>query len=281
MRTGRLIPLLAALAAAVVLPAPAGAEARTLDTAFSSRALGGTLRFEVYLPTGYATGGLRYPVVYFLHGLPSQPTAYRNVRFVERALDAVGSPAILVVPQAARAGEPDPEYVDRGPGDRWATAVADELPRVVDARFRTIADRRGRALVGYSAGGYGAMHLALRHLDAFSVVESWSGYFHPTDPTGTKPLELGSADRDARADVHRQLGAVRGRLRSLPTYIAFYVGRADRRFAAENRQLDRELSAAGVPHVFRLYPGGHGWSLWRRHAPAWLALALAHLAPAR
>ena len=91
------------------------------------------------------------------------------------------------------------------------------------------------------------MHLALEHLDEFSVVESWSGYFHPTDPTGTKPLDLGSAARTARADVHRQIPAARAELRPLPTFIAFYVGRDDWRFSAENEQLNRELSAGGHP----------------------------------
>jgi len=277
----RRLPLLLALLAAALLPAAGAASTRLLDTSYTSRALGGTLHFEVYLPAGYDTSGLRYPVVYFLHGLPSQPYAYRSVRFVERALDTVGRPAILVVPQGARAGESDPEYVNHGPGDRWGTAIARELPRVVDARFRTIATRGGRALVGVSAGGYGAMHLTLAHLDTFSVVESWSGYFHPTDPTGMKPLDLGSADRDTKADVHQQLTAVRQQLRTLPTFIAFYVGRADRRFAAENELLNQELSAAGVAHVFRLYNGGHEQTLWTSQAPAWLRLALAHLAPAR
>ena len=280
MRPGHLIPLLALVAAAAFLPADAGAATRRLDTSYTSQALGGRLHFEVYLPRGYAGSGQRYPVVYFLHGLPSGPKAYRSVRFVERALDAAGDPAILVVPQAARPGESDPEYVNHGSGDRWGTAIAEELPRVVDARYRTIAARRGRALVGLSAGGYGAMHLALAHLGEFAVVESWSGYFHPTDPTGTKPLSLGSADRDAKADVHEQLAAERSRLRALSTFIAFYVGRSDWRFAAENRQLDQELRAAGVRHVFRVYAGGHDQRLWQRHAPAWLALALAHLAPA-
>ena len=140
--------------------------------------------------------------------------------------------------------------------------------------------RTGRALVGVSAGGYGAMHLALQHLDQFSVVESWSGYFHPTDPTGTKPLDLGSAAANAHADVHRQLQSNRARLKSLPTYIAFYVGSDDSRFLAENRQLNRELSQAGIPHVFRVYPGGHDQALWQRYAAPWLTLALDHLAPA-
>jgi S-formylglutathione hydrolase FrmB len=249
---------------------------RQRDAGFHSRAIGQTLHYVVYLPARYATSGLRYPVVYFLHGLPSSATAYRGVGFVEQALDASKRPAILVAPQGARFDEPDPEYVDHGPGDRWETAIARELPQIVDARYRTIPSRDARALVGLSAGGFGAMHLALAHLGEFSAVESWSGYFHPTDPTGTKAIDLGAAN-----DVHRQLGAVRARLVGLPTYIAFYVGSGDSRFAAENEQLNQELGRARIPHTFRFYPGGHGQALWARYAAPWLSLALAHLVPPR
>ena len=281
MRRLRAHAALVAAVAAGALASPASGATRTIDTSFGSSALGGRLHFEVYLPAGYTTSGLRYPVIYFLHGLPADPGTYEGVRYVERALDEVGYPAILVVPQGARAGEPDPEYVNHGPGRDWASAIARELPRVVDSRFRTIASRDGRALVGVSAGGYGAMHLALRHLSTYSVVESWSGYFHPTDPTGTKAISLGRPDRDAKADVHEQAAAEKASLRTERTYIAFYVGRGDRRFAAENEQLDRELTAAGIPHVFRLFAGGHDQTLWQSHAPMWLGLAVAHLAPAR
>jgi len=250
--------------------------ARTRDTGFQSVALNGTLHFEITLPADYATSGKRYPVVYFLHGLPSGSDAYRNVGFVQRALDAAGRPAILVVPQGSRPGQPDPEYLDQGPGRNWETAIANELPRVVDSHFRTIRARSGRALIGVSAGGYGAMHLALAHLASFSVVESWSGYFRPTDPTGTQLLDLGSDHDNDDANVHRQLA----RLKRLKTFVAFYVGKGDTRFAAENEQLNQELSRAGVPHVFRLYAGGHDQSLWSRYAAPWLSLALSHLAPA-
>jgi S-formylglutathione hydrolase FrmB len=280
----RLLPntaLLLSVVAAGLLPSQASSATRIVDSGFTSRALGGRLGFEAYLPPGYDSSGLRYPVVYFLHGLPASSATYESVRFVERALDRAGRPAILVVPQGARAGEPDPEYVNHGSGDDWADAIALELPRVVDSRFRTIPSRSGRALVGVSAGGYGAMHLALRNLGEFSVVESWSGYFHPTDPTGTTPISLGSRDRDARADVHEQLAADRARLRAGKTFIAFYVGRGDTRFAAENVRLDRELALAGVPHLFREFAGGHEQRLWQSHAPAWLGLALLHLGRAR
>jgi enterochelin esterase-like enzyme len=271
----------AVAAAAFAALAPAAAPGtRRIDTGYSSRALRGTLHFEVYLPAGYASSGERYPVVYFLHGLPAAAVSYQAVRFVERALDEVGRPAILVVPQGARAGETDPEYVDHRSGDNWADAISLELPRVVDSRYRTIASRSGRALVGVSAGGYGAMHLALRELASFSVVESWSGYFHPTDPTGTVALSLGSADRDAKADVHEQIASEKARLRSGRMFIAFYVGARDSRFRAENEQLDRELTEAAIPHLFREFAGGHDQRLWQRHAAMWLGLALAHLARA-
>ena len=253
---------------------------RTLETSFESAAIGGRLHFEVYLPPGYAGSTMRYPVLYVLHGLPSTPNAYTSLGFVARALDTSSRPAIVVFPQGARTGETDPEYLDRGPGDRWATAIAAELPRIVDARFRTIRSRSGRALIGISAGGYGAMQLALHHLDEFSVVESWSGYFHPTDPTGTHTLELGSAALDASADVHRTLPTVRTELQATKTFIAFYVGRSDWRFYAENETLNQELSEDGVAHVFRAYPGGHDQSLWQRYAAPWLNLALVHLSPA-
>jgi enterochelin esterase-like enzyme len=269
-----------ALAVALLAASPASGSQRRLETSYESAAIGGSLHFEVYLPPAYAESSIRYPVLYVLHGLPSTASAYTSLGFVERALDSAGRPAIVVVPQGARAGESDPEYLDRGPGDQWGTAIASELPRVVDARFRTIRSRSGRALIGISAGGYGAMQLVLHHLDEFSAVESWSGYFHPTDPTGTHTLELGSAARDANANVHRTLPSVRNTLRASKTFIAFYVGRSDWRFYAENESLNQELTENGVAHVFRAYPGGHDQSLWQRYAAAWLRLALGHLARA-
>jgi enterochelin esterase-like enzyme len=59
---------------------------------------------------------------------------------------------------------------------------------------------------------------------------------------------------------------------------AFYVGRGDTRFLAENEQLNGELVAAQIPHVFDVYAGAHTTSLWRSRAAAWLQLGLNRLA---
>ena len=252
----------------------------TSEGAFRSRALGTTLHFSVVLPPSY-DDGRRYPVIYFLHGLPAGKSAFRDTSLVRGALSQLDRPAIAIVPQGARDGDSDPEYLDRGPARNWETALSRELPAYVDSHFRTIPNRDGRAVVGVSAGGYGAMLIGIHHLDTFSVIQSWSGYHQPTDPAGLRTLDLGSPRANAHASAHSYVRTLRDSLRAKPTMLAFYVGKADARFRADNVRLHTELSAAGVPHLFRLYPGGHERSLWAGHAVEWLGLALERLsAPA-
>jgi putative tributyrin esterase len=185
---------------------------------------------------------------------------------------------IIVAPQGARDNDSDPEYLDWGPGRNWETAITRDVVGFVDSHFRTIGTRQGRAIVGLSAGGYGAVMLALHHLPAFSVVESWSGYFHPTDPAGERALDLGNPRANAKANAHAFVKTLRRGFARRPTFFAFYVGSGDARFRSENRVFHRELVAAGVPHLFRIYPGGHEQIVWTAHARAWLAAAVDHLA---
>jgi putative tributyrin esterase len=243
-----------------------------LDEQLQSRALAAPMHALVVLPNGYFEGHRHYPVVYFLHGLPATATSYTGDQWVGRALANVG-PAILVLPQGARDGDTDGEYLDWGAGRDWETYVASELPKWIDAHFRTIPTRAGRAIVGLSAGGYGASMIGLNHLSEYSVIESWSGYFHPTNPAGTASIDGGP-----NSNVHQLLPVLAHSDLSHPTYFAFYVGTSDTRFRAENAQLNDELNKANLPHQFTVYPGGHEAALWEAHAEQWLRMALAHLA---
>jgi enterochelin esterase-like enzyme len=258
------------------------ADAAVVERSFASVALAATVRLAVYLPPGYATSSLRYPVLYFLHGLPASPTAYRSwMPIIQRAMSELGgSGAIVVIPQAARAGDRDPEYHDWGRGRNWETELAVELPRVVDATYRTIPTRRGRALIGVSAGGYGAFALGLHHLDTFAALESWSGYFEPTDASGRVQLDLGSAAANARATAFTIVPDLARVLARMPTFIGFYVGLQDALFRSDNIRLHDYLAAEAVPHTFSLYPGGHHADLWSAQATAWIEMALGQLSPA-
>lgn len=266
-----------AVIATLVAAGGSTASATAMISSMRSSALRGRLHYLVALPPGYATSGRRYPVIYFLHGLPASETSYQSLGWVEQALTATGRRAILVVAQGASAAMSDPEYHDWGAGENWETALARELPAYIDARYRTIAGRRGRAIIGLSAGGYGATILGVHHLAEYSVIESWSGYFRPTDPTGTKTLDVGSKADNDDASVHVLVGGLKPKLRRYPTFVAFYVGRSDPTFVSDNKRLDRELTAARISHRFDLYAGGHTKALWQAHAVRWLTLALTHL----
>ncbi|MFL5964487.1 MAG: alpha/beta hydrolase [Gaiellaceae bacterium] len=259
----------AALAFAATAAATLLHQSHDLDERIRSVALNSQVHARVILPASYDDfPHRRYPVIYFLHGLPASPSSYRGNAWLIEAMPQVG-PAILVLPQGARASDTDPEYLNWGVSRNWETYVANEIPRYIDAHFRTIRSRAGRAIVGVSAGGYGATIVGLHHTKEFSVIESWSGYFHATDPTGTQPLARGPA-----ANAHTLVSALRGG----STFFGFYVGRGDSRFLTENDQLNGELDAAHLPHLFEVYAGKHTTALWQAHGVGWLRLALRHLA---
>lgn len=290
----RLLPVIVVSLAALVTGSVAAAVAwshlsrrvpggRVVADSINSRAVDGPLRFAVWLPAGYATNvRRRYPVLYVLHGLPGDEMTYRSLLFLVPILDRLRAQALVVFPQGARAGDSDDEYLDLGPGRDWATALTHELPTAVDSRYRTLRSRSARGIIGISAGGYGAVVLGLHNLGRYGVIESWSGYFHATTPDGSAPMPLGPR-LAAWADVHRLVRRLATELRRMPTLLAFYTGSRDPYpgFTSENKRFDRELRAAGVPHRFVVYPGGHSAGLWLTHASDWLSLAMKALAPAR
>jgi putative tributyrin esterase len=250
---------------------------------FHSRALTGTEHLAVYLPRAYLRDHRHYPVIYFLHGLPGRDGSYNGerVRRLGRALDEAGREAIVVAPQGARKGDTDPEWHDWGQGRNWETAVAHEVAHYVDGRYRTIANRHGRAIVGLSAGGYGAAIIGFHRPWEYSVIESWSGYFHPTNPSGTAPLNVGGDRANRLASVHTYVPHALSVFRRHPTFLGFYVGASDERFRDENEQLDRELTQAHVAHQFAVYPGAHSGGFWDEHEEDWLVAAVNHMSRPR
>ena len=258
---------------------PLQAEPALSYGSFHSNAVRGTLHYAIALPPGYAGSRKRYPVVYVLHGLPASGTAYRGIDGYAESLAATGHKAIVVGAQGARAGDTDPEWHDWRPGRDWETATQHELVAFIDAHYRTIAARSARAIVGMSAGGYGATLIALHHPETYKVIESWSGYFHITTPEG-RTLDLGSDAANADASAHASVARIGSLFRPYgATFFGFYIGNQDPYpgFVGDNVRLSSELKAAGIPHTFRIYRGAHNSAFWAQHQDVWLAGAVAHL----
>lgn len=122
----------------------------------------------VYLPPGYASSGLQYPVLYVLHGGGGDQADWVTFGQIQAILDrayaADPSRAVIAVMPDGRSGQWY-DYEDRS--FLIETYVIDHLVPYVDRHFRTITDRTGRGVVGLSNGGYGAIHLAGKRPDLF------------------------------------------------------------------------------------------------------------------
>lgn len=138
----------------------------------------------VYLPPGYDTDAeRRYPTVYRLQGLTGQVDMWRNRQAFRlnamEALDAFfaagsGQPAIVVHVDAwTRLG--GSQFLDSPGTGRYHTYLCDEVVPLVDATFRTLAEREHRGLAGKSSGGYGAMVTAMLRPDLFSAFATHAG----------------------------------------------------------------------------------------------------------
>ena len=176
----------------VIRVLPDGPRARSGGLAFTSGVC-------VYLPPGYATSALRYPVVYLLHGGggdQADAVTYGHIRNVMDGLVAKDRrrAAIIVMPDGANG-----QWYDSVNGDlRNEEYVTKWVVPFIDRHFRTIAARKARAIVGISNGGYGAMLFAAKHTDLFGAAGGMSSNLDAvTDATGAKFSGLRDADGSA------------------------------------------------------------------------------------
>ena len=138
----------------------------------------------VYLPPGWDAPGAALPVIFCLAGFTGRGQAYLEThpwrpgivpRYDRAVAEGRAAPAILVLPDCftALGGS---QYVDSAYQGDYAGYVASELVEFVDRTYPTLRGRR--AVVGKSSGGFGALHLAMRHPGVFAAAASISGDVH-------------------------------------------------------------------------------------------------------
>jgi enterochelin esterase-like enzyme len=234
----------------------------------------------VYLPPGYDTRSARsrrYPVVYLLHGYPGAPIDWFRAARVQQLMDVMiadglARPMILVAPSASGGWLHDSEMLNQVGGPQVETFLTSALVQAVDARFRTVADRAGRAIGGMSSGGYGALNLGLRHQDTYAVILSLMPYGTPGDVGkrllgGSRALWLANSP-----DAYIPTMRFRHRM-----WVDLLAGPSDPELG-EAMRLAGMLRARRQPAVFSEVAGaGHTWRGVRLELPYALAFASAHL----
>ncbi len=169
----RLIRLTGALAWLLLQPASvlAGVEDRT----YFSKANNREIKVKVYTPPDYKTGKDRYPVVYNLHGGGGSPERQWG-RVGATLVDAMENRRVRPMIYVFADGLGDTLFVDTAGTKKQAeTTVIKELIPFIDRYYRTIAAREGRAIDGFSMGGFGAMHFAFKYPELFSSVTAYGG----------------------------------------------------------------------------------------------------------
>ena len=143
-----------------------------LTIEFEAPAVDRTMKYNIILPAEYDESKDRYPVLYLLHGLISNYTHWARMGVPKYAgrFDM-----IVVMPDGGNSWYVNWSKTEDGQKNAWEDYMINDVIGHVDANYRTIARREGRAINGLSMGGYGALMLGLRHPEMFTSIASHSG----------------------------------------------------------------------------------------------------------
>lgn len=228
-----------------------------------------TLPIHAYLPPGYRDdGSTRYPVVEALHGFPGSPTTWLNRLDAAKILDhevLAGRMAPTVVLFPFQTPDPllDTECTDLVGSAQSETFLTRDVPAWARTRFHVRTDPAGWGLIGYSAGGYCATDLALRHPEEFTAAASLSG-------ANTPGIKIGNGTENT---LYNDLW----RLKHLPIpAVALYLAsaRSDGAPLRDTRALAQAARAPLSVTTSYIDGGGHNVQTWQAmEAPAfdWLS----------
>jgi S-formylglutathione hydrolase FrmB len=224
---------------------------------FFSQALNREVGYCIYLPPGYeAETTRRYPVIYNLHGAGGNELhSFTDVKALHDGIVAGRwAPMILALPNGGAATF----YKDSADGKLPAeTLIIREFIPHVDATYRTVAARAGRAIEGFSMGGRGATRLAVKYPELFCSLHNQAGnvphladLFDPQKPNQYPNNYLGTdRSRYLENDVYLLLkkngAAIKAGLR-----IAVTCGTRDDGHLTTVRDFHAALLAGGIDHTY-------------------------------
>jgi enterochelin esterase-like enzyme len=232
---------------------------------YLSKVTGQSRNAYVYTPPGYdRTPALRYPVLYLQHGSGENETSWTwqgRVNVIMDALIAEGKarPMLVVMDQgyATRAGAAPVPAGQRGGGagqpDAFQDVVLRDLIPTIDSNYRTLTDRRHRAIAGLSMGAGQAVRIGFGNPDVFASVGAFSG--GGGGGRGGAPFDRQTAYNGVMADV----AAFNQK------FDLFWIGYGDLEGGyANGKKLHATLEADGIKHVWFETVGSHEWQVWRK-----------------
>lgn len=255
---------------------------RMQDLRFHSAALGREMPYRVFLPEKIPVGE-RLPVVYLLHGRgPDYHDWSVHSDVSKYAASGVGNAGlILVMPEG---GESFYLNAALRPRDRYEDYLVHDLAADVEQRFPARSDRAGKAIVGISMGGFGAVTQALRHPESYAFAAGLSAAVDVPERSfrWTRPGQwwlfhkifgpMGSAER---ADRDPFVLLKKADPAKAP-YFYLTAGKNEPLYEPDQR-FAQQLQAHGFASEFHAMPGGHDWNEWQSQLPECFARLAATL----
>ncbi|HZL11288.1 MAG TPA: alpha/beta hydrolase-fold protein [Prolixibacteraceae bacterium] len=222
-------------------------------------------RAFVYVPYEYDMNPTkRYPVLYLQHGGGEDERGWPIQGKVNNIMDnliAAGKskPMIIVMDcgYATKAGEQSSQKLENGRSPMTAFSgfqdvMINEIIPMIDATYRTLADRGHRAMAGLSMGGMQTMQITLSNLDKFSYIGAFSGAFMPQ----------GDDFKTYQNGIFNDPESFNKKVKLL--WIGIGTAEPERMYSGVNAA-HKSLEAAGIKHIYVESQGtAHEWQTWRR-----------------
>ncbi len=198
-----------------------------------------------------------YPVLYLLHGLSDNHTAWSRRTKVDLYAEEHG--IAVVMPEVQRGF-----YQDMAYGLPYFTFITDELPKICRKLFRITNDPAHTFVAGLSMGGYGAMRCALTYPERYAKAACTSAVADAKSFFANNPCGLGKAECTALVgdgiidDEDLFVLAASGK-----KFPPLYLVCGTRDFLVEdNRRFHAHLESLGVVHLYEEWDGAHEWRFW-------------------
>lgn len=229
---------------------------------YKSKSNGVVRELTVYVPPGYDENpGKRYPVLYLLHGFANDQNSWHHYGRANDILDNLLAkksiePFLVVMPLGyggARVNGDGSGIAPAGAGrmggdaDLYQRDIIEDVIPMIETKYRTIADRKHRAIFGFSMGGGQAGRYGLNNLDKFSYI-------------GIMSAGLGGAT----AEPIKTLAADPKKVNDQISLLWIACGREDAGFAGA-KSTSEALTKAGIKNTFVETEGAHHWRVWRRY----------------
>lgn len=246
-----------------------------------SQILGQEVRYSVYLPKDYHTTNLEYPVIYLLHGLGDNETAWleygRIAQIFNKKLEAGEIiPMIFIIPQGFRS-----YYVNHFDGEfPYQDMFMQEFIPHMEKEYRIKKGKQYRATMGYSMGGFGALILPLKHPESFvgcvplSISVRTDEQYKTEDPRGWDEQwgrlfgGVGTTGEARITEYYKQNSPFHILANSKPgdfSNLRIYIDNGDdeQTLAFSNEELHILMRDKNILHEYRVRNGGHEFRYWR------------------